>query len=454
MGRPVTGSVVERPRGEAQIFAIRFSAYGERHYLTLGSTADGWTRPMAEEELQNVLADVRRGIWKPPVNDWQSPSGMPSFHGFASEWFEGIRNEGLAANTLLDYEWQLTKHLLPFFAGHNLDEITIAEVDRYRQAKVREGALSATSINRTIQRLAQVLEVAVERELIERNTARGKRRRLKPRKPTRTTLDRAEQIEALLLGARAVDANARVDQRTTPRATLLSILVFSGLRIGEALALRWRDIDLAAGRMWIRTSKTDAGVRQVDLVPALREELSTYKASAKWSAPDDPVVPTETGKPTNPSNVRNRVIVQSVKRANELLEERGLAPLPDGLTPHSFRRTYISLMLAIGEDVPYVMGQVGHSDPKMTLSVYAQVMFRGTGEKERLMALVEGADEGFFGTSAKTPAPDVPTEIAQESGKPAGSGPFPDGRGWFRTTDLSRVKRPGRRRKKRRNRLD
>ena len=62
-----------------------------------------------------------------------------TFHEFASEWFEAMRNEGLARNTLLDYEWQLTHHLLPFFARHSLSEITIAEVDRYRQLKVREG---------------------------------------------------------------------------------------------------------------------------------------------------------------------------------------------------------------------------------------------------------------------------------------------------------------------------
>ena len=44
------------------------------------------------------------------------------------------------------------------------------------------------------------------------------------------------------------------------------------------------------------------------------------------------------------------------------LEERGLNPLPEGLTPHSMRRTFISLLLATGEDVPYVMSQVAHAD--------------------------------------------------------------------------------------------
>ncbi|MHB8660196.1 MAG: tyrosine-type recombinase/integrase, partial [Solirubrobacteraceae bacterium] len=86
-------------------------------------------------------------------------------------------------STRLDYRWQLTNHLLPFFMSHRLSRITIAEVDRYKAAKVREGALSPTSINKTITRLAQILEVAVEYELIDRNPAKGRRRRVKASRP-------------------------------------------------------------------------------------------------------------------------------------------------------------------------------------------------------------------------------------------------------------------------------
>ena len=209
-----TGEVLERRRDGSVVYALRFRAYGKRRYLTLGTKAEGWSHTRANEELQNVLADVRRGLWRPPVARFEATLEEDrTFHEFASEWFEAMRNEGLARNTLLDYEWQLTHHLLPFFARHSLSEITIAEVDRYRQLKVREGRLSATSINKTIARLAQILDVAVERELIDRNPARGKRRRLKQRKPVRTTLDRADQIEAL------ISAAARARSRRAGRPT-------------------------------------------------------------------------------------------------------------------------------------------------------------------------------------------------------------------------------------------
>jgi integrase len=258
----------------------------------------------------------------------------------------------------------------------------------------------------------------VERELIARNPARGKRRRLKQRAPERTWLDRAEQIEALLDAAGELDREARVDHRATSRRTLLASLVFGSLRIGEALGLRWRDVDLAAGRVRVRDAKTDAGVRQVDLLPALREELSAHKAQTGGATAGDYVFPTATGRRQNPSNIRNRVLGRSIERANETLADRGAARLPEGLTPHSLRRTFISLLLALGEEVPYVMRQVGHSDPKVTLAIYAQVMFRGEGESERLRALVEGRFSALIGTK-----PD--SEDADSPGEPRGSAENP-----------------------------
>ncbi len=239
--------------------------------------------------------------------------------------------------------------------------------------------------------MAQILEVAVERELIGRNPARGKRRRLKQRKPDRTFLDRAEQIVALLDAASELDAEARVDRRATPRRAVLATFTLAGLRIGEALALRWRDVDLAAGRLRVVGSKTDAGIRQVDLLPALREELAAHKARTRFAGPDDFVFPTETGAESERNNVRRRVLFRAVERANANLLAAGRSPLPEGLTPHSLRRTFISLLLATGREVPYVMQQVGHADPKVTLSIYARVMYGGEGERDRLEALTTGA---------------------------------------------------------------
>jgi hypothetical protein len=61
MGRAATGQVVVDPRRRSPTFAVRFRANGKRQYLTLGTAAEGWTEAKAQLELQNIVADVRRG---------------------------------------------------------------------------------------------------------------------------------------------------------------------------------------------------------------------------------------------------------------------------------------------------------------------------------------------------------------------------------------------------------
>jgi integrase len=119
--------------------------------------------------------------------------------------------------------------------------------------------------------------IATEYGLIDRNPARGKRRRLKAVKPAPVWLDSAEQISALLDAAGELDSAAKAS-RQIPRRAILSALTFAGLRIGELLDLRRRDVNLADGRITVRASKTDAGVRMIDLLPILHDELATLKA--------------------------------------------------------------------------------------------------------------------------------------------------------------------------------
>jgi integrase len=164
-------------------------------------------------------------------------------------------------------------------------------------------------------------------------------------------------------------------------------LTLAGLRISEALDLRWRDVNLNARRLRVAASKTDAGVREVDLTPALQELLAEYQSHSPYTAPGGLVFPTSTGKRDNPSNVRNRFLDSAAKLADVDLRAAGREPMPD-LTPHSLRRTFISLLLAAGADVPYVMAQAGHTDPKMTLGLYAQVIASKTDHGAALDGIV------------------------------------------------------------------
>ncbi len=195
-----------------------------------------------------------------------------------------------------------------------------------------------------------------------------------------------------------------------------------------------------AGRGLPRPTPASASV---DLLPALREELSVHKAADALRRGRRLRVPDRERRRQDRNNARRRVVVKSVERANENLTRPGRNPLPEGLTPHSLRRTFISLLLATGAEVPYVMRQVGHTDPKVTLSIYAQVMYRDEGERERLKAVVEGTDWALLGTGGDFAVPE-PGEQMTPGGRrnPSQMQVIPsDGRGWVRTSDLSRVRR-------------
>jgi integrase len=217
-----------------------------------------------------------------------------------------------------------------------------------------------------------VLDSAVEHRLLASNPASGKRRRLKASKPVRRMLER-DELKDLLATAAQMDRTST--RYPIGRRPMIAVMAKSGLRVTEMCELRWRDIDVHHQRLIIRTAKTDAGVREVDLSLDVMEELMSWRASAKPVDPDAYVFATGSGRPRDKDNVRERVLRPVVKKTNELREQTNLPPLP-AVAPHALRRTYISLMIEALAPLPYVMRQVGHEDSRTTLEVYAQVQQR------------------------------------------------------------------------------
>ena len=123
------------------------------------------------------------------------------------------------------------------------------------------------------------------------------------------------------------------------------------------------------------------------------------------------------------SNIRRRILAPAIKHANEQLAKAKVQPLPDGLTPQSLRRTYASLLYAVGGSPLYVKGQIGHTDATLTLNYYAREMDRRDGEPERLKALVEGRE--LVATGSTITVPD-PVEEGAEGAEPVNSGILPE----------------------------
>jgi len=382
MPRPATGQIVERQGKDGRTYrSLRFRAGGRRHTVPLGVIS----RADAERELGFVMADVARGMWKPPAQAVvPADVEIPTFHEFAETWWT-LHEHEWRAKTVADYRWKLECHLLPAVGDQRLDAITISDVEQYAASKLLADGhpLSPRSINATITLLAQILEAAVDRDLIGRNPARGRGRKVRERPPARTYLETAAQIAALLQAAGELDGEARKDRQHVHRRAMLATLTFAGLRIGEMCALRWSDVDLAAGWLNVLDAKTPAGVRRVKIRRALGIELQTVREQSLMG-PNGFVFATRTGRRPSRENIRSRVLLAAVERANTNLAKQHLPPLPEKLTPHSLRRTFASILYALGEDPGVVMDEMGHADPALALRVYRQAMRRGEEEKDSL----------------------------------------------------------------------
>jgi integrase len=389
MARPATGTIVERRAADGQINrTLRFYALGRRRTVPLGPVS----RTEAQRELEFVMADVARGLWTPAtIEAPPHRPEIPIFHEFAEQWWL-LHEQEWRPKTTHDYRWKLESHLIPFFGGQRMDKITVADVEQYAASKLaaRPKPLSPRSINATIALLAQILEAAVDRELMTRNPARGRGRKVRERPPVRSYLETAGQIVALLDAAKELDAIARDDRRHVERHAILATLVFAGLRISEVCALRWRDLDLETGWISVGDAKTPAGRRRVKIRGALQAAFVAVRARQVQSDQNRYVFATRTGARPRDDNVRSRVLNASIRRANANLAKDGLPPLSDKLTPHSLRRTFCSLLYALGEDPGVVMDEMGHADPGLALRVYRQAMRRGGDEKAQLSAVVDG----------------------------------------------------------------
>jgi integrase len=329
-----------------------------------------------------------------------APAEEPTFHVLASEWVAARAHE-VEPRTVEHWKWALSGHLLPAFAAQRPSEITIAAVESYKTTKLLERqraderkavdprarispALSKRSINSTLQVLASLLDHAIDLGYIETNVARGRKRRLKAPKPRRTWLE-VEELNALLDAA-------------GPHKPLIATMALAGLRVREACALRFRDLDLASGRLRVTDAKTDAGIRQVDLTPMLLDELKVAKASANAGGPDDLVFPTKTGTMRDRNNVRARVLEPTLRRANAKLAAAGRPQLV-GITNHTLRRTFCALLYEAGASPAYAMSQMGHTSAALALEVYSKVMDRKRDTGVRMDALLQAADWARMGTS-------------------------------------------------------
>ena len=286
-------------------------------------------------------------------------------------------------------------------------------LDRHGQARRPFGP---GRINAALRLLGQILRRAVESEhyLINRNPVIGRSgTRLRTRgKPAREHLE-ADEVLSFIHAADLLDqgTNPEALQRAAeinssrangkrwddiaaqlglPQATaiyqsraradtagwrrrraLIVVLALTGVRASELVSLTWDRLDHTHGRIVLDDSKTPAGVREIHLSPFVRKELELYRQSIPEPRPGAPLFEPRGGGTMRRQNVNHR-LTTITKAAISLRNIEQHAPPPARITPHTFRRTFITLSFQAGQDLVFVQAQAGHEDWKTTLGIYTQ----------------------------------------------------------------------------------
>jgi integrase len=280
------------------------------------------------------------------------------FGPVADEWLSAAVH--LKPKTRASYSSLLRTRLLPTWERVPLGKITHESVAAWVGGMAGAG-LSASRIRQAVYVLSAVCEYAVRTDRLIRNPTAGVRLPRIVRHAERRYLTHAE-VAAL---ARAVD------RRGTTYGRFIRLLAYTGLRWGEATALRVRDVDLSRRRIDVQRAFADvSGVlvegtpkshqrRTVPLLPLVAVDLAEQ---LDGSAPDDLVFTAPAGGPLRIGNVRSRVW-------NPAVRETGL----HGLTPHGLRHTAASLYISAGTPPKVVQRILGHASIAITLDLYGHL---------------------------------------------------------------------------------
>jgi integrase len=318
-----------------------------------------------EGQLDVTLREVREEI-AAGVQD--APEA--TFAEFADRWYNDYAKPNVRAKTARDYEAIIRVHLVPAFGEQMLSEIQPADVQAFVAEKSRSG-LSAGTVNKQLVILKAMLARAVEWRYLRESPARYVKRLREPQREM--DYFRPDEINSFLEAA------------SVSNRLLFATAIFTGLRQGELLALRWGDIDLLKGVLYVRRTyhpafgfgepKSAAGRRAVYLPPDLME---MFREEGFARRPEDLVFTNREGRPFDPSGLVRHEFHPTLSRA-------GLRRIRF----HDLRHTYAAMMISVGASPKLLQEQMGHESISTTMRHYGHLMpsvSEGVGAK--LEALV------------------------------------------------------------------
>ena len=326
------------------------------------------TKSDADRELRKMVVaaeEVRahgpiRGQGKVLVKDW------------VRAWLEGLPACGLEITTRERYEGAAERHVLPHVGAVTMRDLTVRHIREMERAMRQDSRTGESVGNRSIQIAHRILsgacQLAVDEGHLDHNVI------------STVSAPRCQSDEV-------IPPDMKVVRRLLKQARLedhrmfayLHVLSYTGLRRGEAMALKWENVNLRRGTVFVvatvvkakqglisKRPKTRRAVRTVDLddgtIEVLREHRARQTDLSGGDGHSGLVFPDHSGEWMKPT---------TMGRDLKALATRVGA---GGMTFHDFRHFHATMLLQQGQSVVVVSQRLGHADPGITLRIYGHVL--------------------------------------------------------------------------------
>ena len=335
--------------------------------------ADAWERETREEYQKEK--ELGQAYTLPPEKR------RDSFTAFVNDvWFPLQVCNGNDKQTTITFYKNMKKLIVKYFDGVVLQEIGPLHIQKFlaylsRDYKTKQGKpLAPKTIRHYFNALGMIFAYAEKQNMIAANPMQKVDAPKKDKKPVDAlTPEQAKQFFSLLL-------DSPLDFRC-----MMQLLVTSGIRRGECIGLKWKDIDERAGTITIErsavytpesgiiisTPKTADSIRTIPIMQSTLKLLQQLKKQVKGQHPDTIlkeafIFPGEANlfTPRDPNAVTRRV--------KRFMKRNGL---PD-LSPHDLRHSCATLLLSQGADIKSVQEILGHADASTTLNFYVKADLR------------------------------------------------------------------------------
>jgi len=352
-----------------------FDATGKRHVEVSGTN-----KKEAERKLRHVLNQIESGLYRPDGK-------KKKFSEYAEDWVEGKKVD-LKYNTWITYRGETRRFLLDPDLG--LADRKLATIDRpavlnFKTKMMKKySKLSNRTVNATLILLGSILQSALMDGFITVNAARLVKKL--PLEHREMEILKPKEIQKVLKAAKEKGWNIYV---------MIYVLVMTGMRRGEMLALDWKAINFNEKTIVVRRSytsnrfqkpKTRLSRRSVNMTPSVITILKEHRMKKGNPASAKLLFDRGDGKPQDPTNLSKDIWTRILRAAG----------VRESVRIHDLRHTFCSMLLAQGASPKYIQSQLGHSSIMVTMDRYGHLMPE-TNQKE-----TELLDETVFGKEKAT----------------------------------------------------